>query len=131
MARITRKAACLSKHQPLVKLDLRLLENDQPGGDRRSARILLELQIEKCLIRTHKRAAAISGALKNHGIPHLTVEQFGFFRRQEIKDLLARPRLLPNQRLGALQTAQQFSRGTHLILPKARSRFITRSCLTI
>jgi hypothetical protein len=34
-------------HQPLVKLHLRLLEHHQPGGDGCSARILLNLQIEK------------------------------------------------------------------------------------
>ena len=56
------------------------------------------------LTRTHKRAAAISGALERQGIPHLTVEQFDFFRRQEIKDLLARLRLLLNPAdSGALQ----------------------------
>lgn len=48
------------------------------------------------LARTHKRTAAVSEALTAHGIPHLTVEQFEFFRRQEIKDLLARLRLLLN-----------------------------------
>ena len=56
------------------------------------------------LTRTHKRAATISDSLKGHGIPHLTVEQFDFFRRQEIKDLLARLRLLLNPAdSGALQ----------------------------
>jgi DNA helicase-2/ATP-dependent DNA helicase PcrA len=56
------------------------------------------------LTRTHKRASAISGALERHGIPHLTVEQFDFFRRREIKDLLARLRLLLNPAdSGALQ----------------------------
>ncbi len=48
------------------------------------------------LTRTHKRSEAVSKALTNHDIPHLTVEQFDFFRRQEIKDLLARLRLLLN-----------------------------------
>jgi DNA helicase-2/ATP-dependent DNA helicase PcrA len=48
------------------------------------------------LTRTHKRSEAVSKALTNHEIPHLTVEQFDFFRRQEIKDLLARLRLLLN-----------------------------------
>ena len=56
------------------------------------------------LTRTHNRAATISDSLKGHGIPHLTVEQFDFFRRQEIKDLLARLRLLLNPAdSGALQ----------------------------
>ena len=48
------------------------------------------------LTRTHNRAEDISAALTFHGIPHLTVEEFDFFQRQEIKDLLARLRLLLN-----------------------------------
>ncbi|MCX6878649.1 MAG: UvrD-helicase domain-containing protein [Verrucomicrobia bacterium] len=48
------------------------------------------------LTRTHKRSECISRALSRHHVPHLTVEQFDFFRRQEIKDLLARLRLLLN-----------------------------------
>jgi DNA helicase-2/ATP-dependent DNA helicase PcrA len=48
------------------------------------------------LTRTHRRATAVSDALSANGIPHVTVEQFDFFRRQEIKDLLARLRLLFN-----------------------------------
>jgi DNA helicase-2/ATP-dependent DNA helicase PcrA len=56
------------------------------------------------LTRTHKRSQAVSTALAYHGIPHLTVEEFDFFRRQEIKDLLARLRLLQNSAdSGALQ----------------------------
>jgi DNA helicase-2/ATP-dependent DNA helicase PcrA len=46
------------------------------------------------LTRTHKCSEAVSHALTQLGIAHLTVEQFDFFRRQEIKDLLARLRLL-------------------------------------
>lgn len=60
------------------------------------------------LTRTHKRSEAISQALSNHHIPHLTVEQFDFFRRQEIKDLLARLRLLLNPSdSGSLQRLTQ------------------------
>ncbi|MCX6865266.1 MAG: exonuclease domain-containing protein, partial [Verrucomicrobia bacterium] len=56
------------------------------------------------LTRTHKRAETISRALAAYDIPHLTVEEFEFFRRQEIKDLLARLRLLLNPSdNGALQ----------------------------
>lgn len=60
------------------------------------------------LTRTHKRAEAVSKALTYHEIPHLTVEEFDFFRRQEIKDLLARLRLLlnPSDR-GSLQRVTQ------------------------
>jgi DNA helicase-2/ATP-dependent DNA helicase PcrA len=56
------------------------------------------------LTRTHSRAVVISEALDNHHIPHVTVKQFDFFRRREIKDLLARLHLLFNPAdSGALQ----------------------------
>jgi len=42
------------------------------------------------LTRTHKRSGAVSRALTQLVIAHLAAEQFDFFRRQEIKDLLAR-----------------------------------------
>ena len=48
------------------------------------------------LCRTHLRAARVSQAFDEAGLPHFTVEQFEFFRRQEIKDALARLRLLLN-----------------------------------
>jgi DNA helicase-2/ATP-dependent DNA helicase PcrA len=48
------------------------------------------------LTRTHKRAETISRAMLELGVPHITVEQYAFFRRQEIKDALARLRLLIN-----------------------------------
>jgi len=48
------------------------------------------------LTRTHRRSQAVSDALDAARIPHVTVEQFEFFRRQEIKDVLARLRLLLN-----------------------------------
>lgn len=60
------------------------------------------------LARTHKRSLAVSSALTLIGIPHLTVEQFEFFRRQEIKDLLARLRMLFNPAdRGSLQRLTQ------------------------
>jgi DNA helicase-2/ATP-dependent DNA helicase PcrA len=60
------------------------------------------------LTRTHKRSECISRALSQSDIPHLTVEQFDFFRRQEIKDLLARLRLLLNPSdSGSLQRLTQ------------------------
>jgi len=48
------------------------------------------------LTRTHRRSQAVSDAMEAAGIPHVTVEEFEFFRRQEIKDVLARLRLLLN-----------------------------------
>jgi DNA helicase-2/ATP-dependent DNA helicase PcrA len=48
------------------------------------------------LTRTHRRSQAVSDAMTAAGVPHVTVEQFEFFRRQEIKDVLARFRLLLN-----------------------------------
>ena len=50
------------------------------------------------LVRTNRRAHVISERLRTAGIPHVTVEQFEFFRRQEIKDAMARLRLLVNPR---------------------------------
>lgn len=48
------------------------------------------------LTRTHKRSQAVSDAMQAAEVPHVTVEQFEFFRRQEIKDVLARMRLILN-----------------------------------
>ncbi|AFY61261.1 DNA/RNA helicase, superfamily I [Synechococcus sp. PCC 6312] len=48
------------------------------------------------LARNHFRLAEISTSLKAMGIPCLTVEQFEFFQRQEVKDALALIRLLLN-----------------------------------
>lgn len=60
------------------------------------------------LTRTHKRSEAVSEALSHYEIPHLTIEQFDFFRRQEVKDLLARLRLLLNPSdSGSLQRLTQ------------------------
>lgn len=46
------------------------------------------------LARTHGRLAKIGVSLAEHAVPHVTVEEFEFFRRQEIKDALARLRLV-------------------------------------
>lgn len=55
------------------------------------------------LARTHKRSQAVSRSLERAGIPHVTVEEYEFFRRQEIKDTVARLRLLLNPHdIGAL-----------------------------
>ncbi|MCP3981131.1 MAG: UvrD-helicase domain-containing protein [bacterium] len=48
------------------------------------------------LARTRRRTAAVSKALSARGVEHVTVEEFEFFRRQEIKDALARVKLLLN-----------------------------------
>ena len=48
------------------------------------------------LTRTNRRGAVISQVLAGMDIPHVTVEQYEFFRRQEIKDVLAHLRLLLN-----------------------------------
>ena len=48
------------------------------------------------LTRTNNRSIVVSEILQEMGIPHLTVEQYEFFRRQEIKDSLAYLRLLLN-----------------------------------
>jgi DNA helicase-2/ATP-dependent DNA helicase PcrA len=48
------------------------------------------------LARTHRRTLTVSKALTDAGIEHVTVDEFQFFLRQEIKDMLARLRLLLN-----------------------------------
>ena len=48
------------------------------------------------LTRTNQRGAVISQTLAAMNIPHVTVEQYEFFRRQEIKDALAHLKLLLN-----------------------------------
>lgn len=48
------------------------------------------------LTRTNSRAAAISSVFGRFGIAHITVEQFEFFKRQEVKDAIAYLKLLFN-----------------------------------
>ena len=48
------------------------------------------------LTRTNHRGAVISSVLERLDIPHVTVEQYEFFRRQEIKDALAYLKVLIN-----------------------------------
>ena len=48
------------------------------------------------LTRTNHRGAVISSVLDQLDIPHVTVEQYEFFRRQEIKDALAYLKILIN-----------------------------------
>jgi DNA helicase II / ATP-dependent DNA helicase PcrA len=48
------------------------------------------------LTRTNHRGAVISNMLSGLDIPHVTVEQYEFFRRQEIKDTLAYLKVLIN-----------------------------------
>ena len=46
--------------------------------------------------RTHQRLQRISTGLTELGVEHLTVEQFEFFRRQEVKDAVARLKVVVN-----------------------------------
>lgn len=48
------------------------------------------------LVRPNQRAEAVARGLERLGIPHLTVEMYGFFRRQEVKDAVACLRVLVN-----------------------------------
>ena len=48
------------------------------------------------LCRSNKRARAVSGVLEGEQVPHITVEAYEFFRRQEVKDCMARLRFLLN-----------------------------------
>lgn len=48
------------------------------------------------LCRTNNRATIISEGLQDRRVPHLTVETYEFFRRQEVKDVMAYLRFLLN-----------------------------------
>lgn len=48
------------------------------------------------LCRSNNRASIVAEGLQRQGVPHLTVEAYEFFRRQEVKDILANLRFLLN-----------------------------------
>ncbi|MBI4570187.1 MAG: UvrD-helicase domain-containing protein [Planctomycetes bacterium] len=48
------------------------------------------------LASTHARLAMLSAALSARGVPHVTVEEYEFAQRQEVKDGVARLRLIVN-----------------------------------
>ena len=50
------------------------------------------------LVRTNKAIAQLSATFTSRGLPCTTVEQFKFFRRQEVKDTLALARLVVDRR---------------------------------
>lgn len=50
------------------------------------------------LTRTNSRGVRISEVLEGMGIPHVTVEEYRFFGRQEVKDALAHLKVLINPR---------------------------------
>ena len=50
------------------------------------------------LTRTNSRGVQISEVLERMGIPHVTVEEYRFFSRQEVKDALAHLKVLINPR---------------------------------
>jgi DNA helicase II / ATP-dependent DNA helicase PcrA len=56
----------------------------------------LKLRRVAVLTRRNSRSICISKALENAGIACVTIDQFDFFRRQEVKDALAYVRLLLN-----------------------------------
>lgn len=70
---------------------IRTLANVGPGGDAAGRVPYGRIGV---LTRANSRGAAISEALQKHGIPHLTVEAYEFFRRQEVKDAVAYLRFL-------------------------------------
>lgn len=55
----------------------------------RRARVPLRLGRIGVLARTNNRARVISEALERADVPHFTVDQLEFFRRQEVKDVTA------------------------------------------
>ena len=79
------------------------------------------------LTRTNQRASFISDVFKAHRVPHVTVETYEFFRRQEIKDVLAYLRLLRNPADGVafrrilLRPARGIGEGTIEAIQSARA----------
>ncbi len=65
------------------------------------------------LARTNGRTRALSAALAEAAVPHVTVEAFEFFRRQEVKDAVALLRLLarPDDAAAAERLLRRPSRG--------------------
>lgn len=65
------------------------------------------------LCRSNKRARIVSGVLEAEQVPHITVEAYEFFRRQEVKDCMARLRFLlnPEDRVSAHRILQRPASG--------------------
>lgn len=86
----------------------------------------IPLQRIGVLTRTNGRATTLSGAFVKLGIPHITVETFEFFRRQEVKDALAYLRFLLNRydeqafRRLLMRPARNIGRGTIAVIDGAR-----------
>jgi len=81
------------------------IENSEADEVARIAKIITEHHTDDpdfqfnrvgILTRTNHRGAVISNILSGLDIPHVTVEQYEFFRRQEIKDALAYLKVLIN-----------------------------------
>jgi len=70
------------------------LNNMRHEAQRRKAH--LSLGRIGVLTRTNTRGSVISAELAKAGVPHLTVEQYEFFRRQEVKDAIAYLKYLAN-----------------------------------
>jgi len=89
-----------------------LIEDDEQAEARRIGDVIIGLYEDNptlqfnrigVLTRTNRRGAIISQALGQMDIPHVTVEQYEFFRRQEVKDALAHLKIILNPHdLGSL-----------------------------
>jgi len=81
------------------------IEQDEAAEAGRIGQLISELYQENTnlqfnrigvLTRTNNRGSTISQVLSRMSIPHVTVEQYEFFRRQEVKDALAHLKILVN-----------------------------------
>lgn len=68
-------------------------ESEENEAVAKACSALVKLGVDPCrvavLTRTNRQAEAIATALLPLGVPHTTVEQLRFFRRREIKDVVA------------------------------------------
>ena len=80
-------------------------ERDEDAEGERIAQVITDLYAQDpdlafnrigVLTRTNNRGGAISRVLGRMSIPHVTVEQYEFFRRQEVKDAIAHLKILVN-----------------------------------
>ncbi|MBI4878678.1 MAG: UvrD-helicase domain-containing protein [Planctomycetes bacterium] len=88
----------LEEGEPIVRHQARTAADEAHWVAAQAARLRRAAPASRVgiLARTHRRLACLSQALAAARVPHVTVEQFEFFRRQEIKDAVARLRLVLN-----------------------------------
>ena len=103
-ATFERRRTQLTPHPSLPEGDPTILRNlpTEEEEARFIARCILKIRATDpearigVLGRSHQRLQRVSTGLTELGVEHLTVEQYEFFRRQEVKDAVARLKVLVN-----------------------------------